>query len=288
MSGSALAIRIQYTRVDIRPYMKESTVRPQRLCILMVLAAMCIPAFAAGYLWAADPPAAENLTPDRLKPKWEVGQTWTVETKSRPMQAGAPVGKDQFTRPIRWQFVVKSVEPVDDRDCYRVQISNADDAAAEPTTTFWADKETLSLRKIETRHRVQGKWRTMTQNYQFKGNSTPVLGLANAIPVDLPSFSSEKPKGASTYVSKSGTEKTRGSGGLNFATQVDQQLAPADPERVKGLLGEKAKSRGADPSLVEVQLKTPTRRVAQYWEPGSPWPAYSDNGTTVSQLVKER
>jgi hypothetical protein len=128
----------------------------------------------------------------------------------------------------------------------------------------------------------------MTQSYAPNGSdSVPVLGLANAIPVDLPSFSNVRLKGPSTYTSSSGKERPRGAAGIaDFVTEVKQDAATADPARVGELTGER--SRGVNEvKAVEVHLRAPGRQVDQIWNQGSPWPAYSDNGATVSRLVSQ-
>jgi hypothetical protein len=35
-----------------------------------------------------------------------------------------------------------------------------------------------------------------------------------------------------------------------------------------------------------VRLETAERKVRQVWQPGMPWPSFSDNGDTVSRLIK--
>jgi hypothetical protein len=182
---------------------------------------------------------------------------------------------------------VAAIEEVNGKECYRIEISPAgkDKARQGPMTKFWADKDTLNLRKLETQRRVRGKLRTLSQSYEPTGaKSVAVMGLSNAIPIDIPSFSSERLRGPSTYKSFSGDGRKRGPGGaVGFVTEVKQEITPADPNRVNNLLG--MRPRGGS-GMVEVRLKTPGRQVDQVWMQGSPWPSYSDNGTTVARLVQ--
>jgi len=55
---------------------------------------------------------------------------------------------------------------------------------------------------------------------------------------------------------------------------------------VKGLFADIFAKDVAVQETVEVRIKGFDRQVRQLWQKGLPWPVYSDNGTTVSRLVK--
>lgn len=240
---------------------------------------------------AADEPKRDTRSPtfDELMPRWELGDRWVVETKSRPLQVRGDTGPDTFCKPIQWQFAVQRFEKTLADDCYRLEVKCLVAGAVQPSTVLWIDKKSLSVRKIETQLPVPGGFRTITYNYQFSsGQPSPVLGPLSALPIDLPLFGGGEAKGMQTfaYQMHTGPAETKQLGQLGFAYNVEQRVNPVSSEHVKGLLNETfAKSLTKQP-VVEVRLKSGHRQVHQLWQPGLPWPVYSKNGSTECRLVK--
>jgi hypothetical protein len=239
----------------------------------------------------AGEPQRDTRSPtfDDLIPQWELGDSWVVETKTRPLQARSDTGPDTFCKAIQWQFAVARFEKTLADDCYRMEVKCLAPGAVQPSTVLWIDKKSRAVRKIETQLPVPGGFRTVTYNYQFSsGQPSPVLGPLSALPIDLPLFTGGEAKGMQTfaYQMHTGPEEAKELGQLGFAYHVEQRVDPSPSEHVKGLLNETfAKSLTAQP-VVEVRLKSGRRQVRQLWQPGLPWPAYSNNGSTECRLVK--
>ena len=241
-------------------------------------------------------PAPEQLKPqtrsptfDELMPRWELGDRWIVETKSRPLQVRGDTGPDTFCRPIQWQFAVQRFEKTLADDCYRVEVKCLLAGAAAPSTVLWIDKKSLAVRKIETQLPVPGGFRTITYHYEFSsGQPSPVLGPLSALPIDLPLFVGGEAKGMQTfaYQMHTGPAETKEIGQLGFAYNVEQRVNSIPSEHVKGLLNETFAKSLAYVPVVEVRLKSGNRHVDQLWQPGLPWPVYSKNGSTECRLVK--
>jgi hypothetical protein len=248
------------------------------------LSAPWVACAAALLVAAARAPAAS----DDLKPRWKVGDRWVVETETRPVHAtDAPRGA---RKPLvaRWEFKVAGVEKVGGHDCYRVDIRH-EGVAEEPFVTLWADRDSLALRQSAVRLELRGKARQVTRRYEFDGGqASPVLGPLGNLPLDLPVFTAERPRGGVKfkYTALSGADRPRGGlAGLEMPTEVEQQVEPVRTEKVKDLLG-KETPRGADATVYRVQLETPRCKVLQLWQAGQPWPSYAENATTVARLVK--
>ena len=153
---------------------------------------MCPPA-ALGSAVACLGLAAEQEDPERsvslaqLKPQWELGDKWIVETQSRPVQVREELADQVAIRPIQWQFTVQRVEKTLENDCYRVEVRCLLPGPEQPATVLWIDRKSNALRKLQTQLPVPGGFRTMTENYHFAdGQPSPVLAPINALPVDLP------------------------------------------------------------------------------------------------------
>jgi hypothetical protein len=232
--------------------------------------------------------AARPADAAAFRPKWKVGDAWMIETQSRQVQtretdAARPGAK------LQWKFTVQTIEKLGGRDCFRLGVKCLSQQRPQPNVTVWIDTTALALRQIQTQVQVSGDMRTLTESYQFAGEQpTPVLSPLTALPIDLPLFLAGETKGTQTfqYESIPGPAGTKNVGDVGFVFQIEQGMTPADAEKAKGLLNEDfAKSLTTQP-VVEVRLKTIDRQVKQLWRTELPWPAYSDNGTTVARLIK--
>ncbi len=263
-------------------------------------AAAALVGLSGGLLLTAEPPkkADADAPADQLKPNWQVGQQWVVETISQL----APVGEEKQGKsdPVRWQFTVKNIEPVGGHDCFRVNVEYLIDGREQAVAVLWADQKSLALRQVQSYLQVQGETRTVIESYSFAdGQPAPVVGLLTAVPLDMPLFlpgaSSKAIQEKYVYEANAGPPGKKALGEVGFAVEVEQNTTPAKPEQVKALLAKFGKEFSKDlekpvvdanKPLVSVSLKTADREVNQLWQPSLPWPAFVDNGTTVARLVQ--
>jgi hypothetical protein len=240
---------------------------------------------------AIEPPSKPDDNPgvQQVKPRWRVGDRWIVETLTLQLQARRDTRALARGKPVRWEFTVKGQEKVGARDCYRVEVRCLVDGRPQPLTTLWCDQQSLALQQLQTRLPVPGGYRAVTENYQSPGGQpSPVLAPLTALPVDMPLFLGAEAKSTErfTYETHSSPDGQKAVGEVGFAFEVEQQIARAEPEQVKGLLAAGfAKDLKSQP-VTEVRLKAFNRQVYQLWQPDLPWPSYSDNGSTVSRLVQ--
>jgi|GEM_PF-626861 len=253
--------------------------------VLILTAGLC--RLAVGQTREADPKGVA-VEAAKLRPVWAVGDQWTVETSSVQQQtAVGAVGKTRG-QAVRWQFLVKSVEAVDGRQCFRVKITSRAAGRRQPLTTLWIDRDAFLLRQFQTQFPVPGGFRTVTETYRFReGSKAPVLPPLTALPVDLPVFDSEHSKSLEPYSYETliGDANTKNLDTVRFATDVRQQLVPANTDGIKSLLNDEfTKSLDASP-VVELRLQSPDRTVRQFWQAGQPWPLLADNGVTRARLL---
>lgn len=249
---------------------------------------------------AAEPPKRDSATEtpkrdtrsptfDELMPRWDLGDRWVVETISRPLQLREEMSVETVCRPIQWQFAVRKFEKALTDDCYRVEIKCLLGGARQPATVLWIDRKSKALRKIQTQLPVPGGFQTVTQSFEFSsGQPSPVLGPLTALPVDLPLFIGGEAKGMQTFAYEThlGTPGVKNVGELGFAHQIEQRVTPVAYSEVKGLLNDSYAKSLTEPPTVEVRLKDHDRQVRQLWQPGLPWPVYTNAGSTVCRLVK--
>lgn len=231
--------------------------------------------------------AAPGEAPElQLKPRWKVGQRWVVETTSVPIQTSDASGTKPG-KPVRWEFSVVRREKVGEHDCFRVEVSSQT-APDAPKTVLWVDDRSFALRQVEAGLLVQGEERRIKERYDFEdGQPSPVIAPLSSLPLDLPVFSTVRPRsGKYGYKAHSvGIAEKRGEE-ISFSIQVEQKLAPARLAVARGLLNEDEKADAKKPATYEVRMKSPEREVMQLWRPGSPWPVFADNGNTKARLIQ--
>jgi len=247
------------------------------LCFLLFLAAWAVPASAAD--------DAERL--EKFRPRWQVGQQWTVETQSRQQQAALP---RQQALTARWQFAVEAIDQLQGRPCWRIviRIVQGDRLLAEPRTTVWVDQATAAIRQIETQLPTPRGYQRAVESYQSGAQAAPVVGLQSLLPIALPQFPEAGIKAIDTfeYETVSGAGGIKAIGETGFVTEVRQELTRPSEDGLKAMFDEPEIKRLGDDPLVEVKLSTPEQTVRQVWREASPWPVFADNGVTQMRLVQ--
>jgi len=227
--------------------------------------------------------AADGLQTQQFRPKWNVGDQWTVETQSRQQQVAAT---RQIRVAARWQFSVEAVDNIAGTACFRIVIRPTD--APQPKTTVWINRDTTAIRQIQTQLPTTDGYKTMTESYRTGGRAAPVVGPLTVLPLDLPQFPEPGVKSLGTYQYEavSGPDGIKAVGDIGFSTEIRQSLSRPSADRMKSLFGdENIKSLEGSP-LVEVELSTPDYSTRQIWSGGGPWPMFSDNGVTQARLVE--
>jgi hypothetical protein len=229
------------------------------------------------------------VTAEQLRPRWHAGDQWTIESTTMQLQIGGGKQEVGRGRPITWQFRVAGTEKLGGRDCWRVEVRPLVPGRNQPVTTFWVDRESMAMQQFQSQVTVAGGLRTMTESYQFSsGQPAPVQGPLTALPIDLPLFAGGQMKGAQqfTYEAVPGPAGQKAVGEMGFVMNVQQEIETAKPAQIKELLADEFAKDLQTKTTVEVRLKSPQGRVRQLWQPGAPWPVYTDNGPTVARLVK--
>jgi hypothetical protein len=241
----------------------------------------------------ADAPA--EVKAEDLKPRWTAGDSWVVETRTKPVQLREAVD-DLKPVAVKWKFTVKKSERVAGHDCHRVEVVCLDDKGntdkAQPGTVFWLDEKAMALRQVQVQMPVPGGFRTITESYAFGDNQpAPVVGFGTVLPIDLPLFTPAAARGLEkfTYEAVSGTGGKRAPNDVAFSVDIDQHVTAAKAEDVNRLVADEFKESVRDLKarpVAEVKLKTAERQIRQLWQVGQPWPLYADNGQTTARLVK--
>jgi len=264
----------------------DHRVRARRVLVLGLLG-LCLATVASGQQRAGT--RARDIQIEQFRPKWRVGDTWVVETTTLQVQAAD--GQQQLSRskPIQWQFAVRAIEKLQGQDCYRIEASPVLPGQSQAATILWVDRQSLGLRQVQSKLRVAGEERTMTESYRFTpGQSSPVQSPITALPVDLPVFVPNEAKGAQSFSYKATTaiDEEKAFNDTAFLVNIEQELSPTDLEGVKSLLPEEfTKDLQARP-VIEVRLKSVQGQVRQLWQAGAPWPVFADNGTTRARLLE--
>ena len=233
---------------------------------------------------------------DELRPRWEPGDRWTVETASRPLHIRADADQAVRWSSLRWQFEIPAADDLSSGDCFRVEVTCQAEGQAVPKTILWVHRDSHALRRITTGLPVPGGFEELTMSYEsVSGQPAPILGPLSALPVDTPVlYGGAKGMQTFSYTSYLGTGESKALGEVAFAHQIEQQVTSLPQEEVQKLFGQHfAKSLEDDPfskslaerPVTEIRLKSQGREVRQLWQERRPWPIYCDNGYTVSRLV---
>ena len=145
---------------------------------------------------AAEEKSRSTVDLRQVKPKWEVGDRWVVETSTLPIQARREPIELSRGRPIPWQFTVQQDEKVVD-DCYRVEIRCLLAGSPQPVTVLWIDKRSGALRQVQTHPTADGFARS-PELRAGRWPAPPILSLLTAF-VDLPAFQGNEAKGMEKY-----------------------------------------------------------------------------------------
>ncbi len=243
---------------------------------LVTLAILIVGTVAVAY-------AAEPVQTQQFRPKWNVGDQWTVQTQSRQQQVAA-TGQKRVA--ARWQFTVEAVDRIGDNACFRIVIRPSD--APEPKTTVWVDRKTTAIRQIQTQLPTPDGYKTMTESYRTDGQATPVVGPLTVLPIDLPQFPEQGVKSLETYQYEavSGPDGVKALGDIGFSTEIRQSFSKPSAQRMKSLFGDENVKSLQNGPMVEVELATPDYSTRQVWNENSPWPLFADNGITQARLVE--
>jgi hypothetical protein len=232
-------------------------------------------------------PADDELKPEAYRPQWKVGQRWVIAAVTLQSQARRDPKPEDAKQAVRWQFDVRRLEKIDDRNCFQVEVK-CQGGEGEAITTLWVDEKTMTLRRVQTQLPVAGGLRTVTENYRStSGQPFPAFAPLTVPPLELPLFLTGT-KGSQTfeYEASSTPPEEKGVGDIEFAFSVDQQLTRPPADKVKGLVPEEYSKDLIQKPVLEVQLKAASSQVRQLWQPGLPWPVYSNNGIAESRLVE--
>lgn len=223
----------------------------------------------------------------KVGPNWQIGMRWFVQTQNLQSQQTDPNVKPGG---VVWMFHVIGENQVEGRDCFQVKVQCEDKSSNEPLVYIWVDKATGMLVKTTTQVFVQGQWRNFTETYLNRsGNATAVLGSIPSLPLDMPLFSIEpgsKNLGGMAYEIVAGDTGSKSVGNLGFACLVSQTLKPISVQGAKTIEGAKSLDGLSLQEAIEVEMQgSVTGGVKQVWTPDTPWPIYSTNSSSVSQLI---
>src|SRR5262249_2522490 len=147
-----------------------------------------IAVLATGANCRAASPSAQK-TEEQLKPRWQLGQRWEIETTRTAFHTDEP---SRVGKPVRWQFTVVGRDRVGGKPCFRTEII-CKSIEGVPATTIWVEQKTLALVQVETGLIVQGEVRWLKERYDGGSNGSPVVSPLGPVPLDLPVFATRRP-----------------------------------------------------------------------------------------------
>lgn len=270
--------------VDLDRSISTDVIRTWQQCARIVFFAVAV-ACGIGMELRAHA-ADDDLQPQTYRPQWKVGQRWVVATVSLQSQSGQPVTKAD-KEVVRWQFEVRASEAVDNHSCFKVEI-HCLAGAQDTVTTLWVDEQSMTLRRVQTQLPVAGGLRTVTENYSStSGQPFPAFAPLTVPPLEMPLFLAGT-KGTQTFAYEASSSPTteKGVDDVRFSFSVDQQFTRPSADKIKGLVPDEYSKDLIQKPAIEVQLKAASTQVRQLWQPGLPWPVYSNNGIAESRLVE--
>lgn len=262
---------------------------PRGACSMLLVRSRAAALAAAGLVASVvgSVVAQEGYQPENYKPQWKVGQRWIVASKILQSQARHDPKPAPAEDSTRWQFEVRAIEKIDDRECFKVEVKCLE-GEGQPLTTLWVDRQAMTLRRVQSQLPVVGGFRMVTENYRAaSGQPFPAFAPLTVPPLELPLFLAGT-KGTQTfdYEASSALEGEKGIGDIDFAFSVEQEITQPQADKVKSLLPPDYTKDLVQKPTIEVQLKAATSKSRQLWQPGLPWPVYSNNAVAESRLLE--
>src|SRR5262245_31665233 len=159
-----------------------------KMCLLAALVLAGGLGVAGAWLASAPPEGGPGVPEGKLRPQWQVGSRWVVETVTRPLQVRGRGGDDK-PDPLRWQFTVAKKDKLGRHECFLVEVEGLTDPKAQPRSLLWVDAKSLAVRQLQTQVPVPGGFTTITENYDFgTGQPAPVMAPVTVLPLELPVF----------------------------------------------------------------------------------------------------
>ena len=231
---------------------------------------------------------ADKTSLSQLRPHWNVGDRWVVETRTQPIQERRKTVAGDKANSVEWQFSVAALEKIGPREAYRIHVECLLAGPRQANATVWVDRRNLAIHRIQVRLPRPNGFHTVTESYRTaSGQSFPVLGPLTALPLDLPVFL-EGEKGVRTfeYEAVAGPPGAKAAGEVGFTCSVEQKEAHVQQTEVQKLLHREFAKNFAREPVVAVELKSHGRTVRQLWQAGLPWPVFSRSGPTQTRLVR--
>lgn len=246
-------------------------------------------------------PAAKLRSADleRVLPRWNLRDEWTVETVTKRMQKRKPLEAGALVSPIQWRFAVSKFEKTLGADCFRIEVDCLARDDGHPRSVLWFDRQSLALRRMATEFPTRSGYRVITASYVHDPDQpSPVVDMAAALPIAAPLFHSRHAKGIDRFEYRTvfnPEEKALDDTPFSHAiTQSARKLSPKEARAViDGVFAGRADgSRFAkslsDEGAIEVVLKSGPRQIRQLWQQQKPWPVFCDNGYSACQLISTK
>jgi len=260
--------------------------RRVRTCVCIIVGVLLLSVGSAG---SQETFLTDSSSLASFRPRWKVGQTWTVETTTKLPQFGVDAALAKRAHTVRWVFRVEEVEEVFEEPCFRVVATPLDLCPKGLNVRFWATVENLTLRRVEITFPVAGEFRTISESFQGLTTKTfPTQVPFKLLPLDMPCWErvpAKEPVGF-TYEAIPGSLEKKDPGGIRFQIDIEQKSSELDSV-VSAEAESSAEAKSAPPGVIKIELKTALGRVEQLWRVGQPWPMWASNGTTVARLVAE-
>ncbi|MBF0542988.1 MAG: hypothetical protein HQM08_01075 [Candidatus Riflebacteria bacterium] len=229
--------------------------------------------------------------PVGFTPKWQVGDTWTIEAAYRDLKAD----NSPWLPPIQWIFKVKSIKNLMRTDCYALHIYPKDPSLRMQAVVYLAVKDLRPIRVIDIYPSKDGSVKNKQKDYD-PFNAEPLLSEDSIIPYDLPTFpltvknvQEADSNSASAYSqSQNSTKKLKSTskvGPFSFKKAVYQTGKAPEKQYADALL---VYRNGTQAYQVEINdSRASGGPLVQIWQGGSPWAITCQNWGKRVKLISK-
>lgn len=223
------------------------------------------------------------------RPHWQVGQSWTVETRTPRLQIGADPEPAKRESVVRWQFRVEKIEKLGDEQCYVISATPQGVRPAGLQVQLWISVDDLALRQWEAS--VVASGRLVSSGETLTGRETPIYPAwipFSVLPIAFPVWQELPVKHAQAYryYAMPVNPHVKTGGDVSFLIPIEQQSDFSEEEFTKSALG-LSPDQPCPAGVVRVELRSPFGFCQQLWQAGQPWPVWATNGVSVSRLVDD-
>jgi len=254
---------------DVREQELTMETRMKLLCSL-ALCGMALP------LVGSPLGAAASARVSDCRPRWEIGDWWTVESQRYDRGENLPGASPGWLEKESWKFSVEGTNAVGGEFCYRVSVRGQGGNQCPYWFVYWFRMSDLVVLRRQLYQPAGGKSLQAATAPMVEVNYAPEEAMP-FVPPDFPNLPMTTPRfGDSVTNEYSGaSERALGKAARTFAPKLTQDFHPGEKLSFAGPAGTKRVGPGTRGGVVVIG-RGENKFERQSWDGEHPWHVYAE------------